>query len=112
MAWAKHLLAINFDGPAYEARNSLARAHKTVAVVALANKLTRITVVVLRRRERFATEHCPCQREVWTPPLTSRSIFLDGPINEEELFHLKNGFQVFLIFREQPFASFVKLVEI
>lgn len=36
------------------ARNLLARAHKNVAVVALANKLARITWAVLRRRERFA----------------------------------------------------------
>jgi transposase len=40
-------------------RSLLARAHKNVAVVALANKLARIAWAVLRRRERFAADALP-----------------------------------------------------
>jgi transposase len=38
------------------AKGLLGRAHQNVVVVALANKLARITWAVLRRGERFATE--------------------------------------------------------
>jgi transposase len=37
----------------------LARAHKNIAVVALANKMARIAWAVLRRRERFAVAGLP-----------------------------------------------------
>jgi transposase len=36
------------------ARGLLARAHKNIVAVALANKMARIAWAVLRRRERFA----------------------------------------------------------
>jgi transposase len=41
------------------AKGLLARAHKNIAVVALANKLARIAWAVLRRREKFAVGDLP-----------------------------------------------------
>ena len=50
------------------AKGLLARAHKNIAAMAVANKLARIAWAVLRRRERFAVKGLPAAAQALAGP--------------------------------------------